>query len=341
MISAARKLNQQATDEYDSTGLTMQPLRFSPIFKHALWGGRRLGTVLNKSIGEGTDFAESWEIADLPDDRSVVAQGPFAGKSIRELMVLHAEDLLGRHAELVRFPLLVKFLDANQDLSVQVHPGQAMAQRYPDVTTGKAEAWVVLQAQPGSRISAGLKPDVDRQRLQKAIADGTVTELLHTYEVSQGDCLFLEPGTVHSLGAGVLVAEIQQPNNITYRLDDWGRLGSDGKPRELHTDLALEAINFSLGEVHPIKPQSNSVHPTSKNLIDNEFFVVIQHGGPARIEIPQDGRAHVLTAIQGHGQLLTENESIRKGETVLLPANREPQSLQIQADSLILDSFLN
>ncbi|MBT5019107.1 class I mannose-6-phosphate isomerase [Planctomicrobium sp.] len=318
----------------------MDVLRFEPIFKQALWGGSRLKTELSKATGDVQTVAESWEVADLQNDQSIVVEGPHAGTSVRELLRTHKNELLGKHADRDCFPLLVKFLDANRDLSVQVHPGVEMARRVPDVTTGKAEFWVVLEAEPGSKISVGLKENVDRQAMIDAIADGTVPELLHTYEVSAGDCIFLEPGTVHSLGAGILVAEIQEPNNTTYRLDDWGRLGPDGNPRELHTELALEAINFDLGPIHPLDlPTAKAGY--SRLLLENQFFAVQEHRGEASLEIPHDQRAHVLTMISGSAELNSNScNHIQKGETIVIPAQHEPLTLQLGEQAVVLDSWL-
>lgn len=318
----------------------MEALRFHPILKRALWGGQRLSVEFGKSSEPIEQLAESWEVADLPDDVSIVADGQLAGKSLRDLMQSHRQSLLGKHADLDRFPLLVKFLDAHRDLSVQVHPGVEMAQRYPDVTTGKAEFWVVVDAKPGSQISVGLKPGVDREALIDAINSGTVPQLLNTYEVKTGDCIFLEPGTVHSLGAGLLIAEIQQPNNVTYRLDDWGRLGPDGKPRELHTDLALEAIKFSLGPIHPLSPSPVENQPFTMRLVDNSYFTVLQHSGPAALSLSDDNRAHVLTLIRGNASVGPQERPMNLGETFVLPAEREELEIQLSENAVLLDSFL-
>lgn len=318
----------------------MDVLRFQPIFKQALWGGNRLQTDLNKATGNLPSVAESWEIADLHGDQSIVSAGPYAGQSIRELLQSFGREILGIHSDRDCFPLLVKFLDANRDLSVQVHPGLEMAQRVPGVSTGKAEFWIVLDAEPGSKISVGLKEGVDREDMIDAIANGTVPQLLHTYEVKRGDCIFLEPGTVHSLGAGILVAEIQEPNNTTYRLDDWGRLGPDGKPRELHTELALEAINFDLGPISPIDIEPLEGQRT-KQLLQNKFFAVKEHRGTAHFQLPHDQRAHVLTVIAGSAEIHSpSNCTLRKGETIVVPAQCDNLTLKLTEDSRVLDSYL-
>ncbi|QDT35335.1 type I phosphomannose isomerase catalytic subunit [Thalassoglobus polymorphus] len=320
----------------------MEPLQFHPIFKRYLWGGRRLGELLNKPIDTGDDYAESWEVADLPGDESVVASGQFAGQTIRQLLTTHREKILGIHADRVRFPLLIKFLDANRDLSIQVHPGQEMAQRYSEVTTGKAEMWVVLDAKPGSRVYAGLKRGVNKEQFSAAIKNGTVPDCMHIIDAKVGDCFFLKPGTVHSLGTGLLVAEIQQPNNITYRIDDWGRKGPDGKPRELHLELGLEATDFSTGPIAPLKPKPLGTETRSTELVNNEYFVVHQHRGEMTYEPADDQRAHVLMLLSGTASTTsTAIGSLTKGETLVLPADRDRFSLQLSPDAQLLDAFLN
>ena len=180
--------------------MTLYPLRFQPIFRRYLWGGRRLESSLGKQLGPGHDWAESWEICDHAADQSRVQFGPLAGTSLGEL---------GRHHPQPRFPLLLKFLDAAQRLSVQVHPDDARAARLSPPDLGKTEAWVILEAEPGSLIYAGLRPGVDRRALAAAIGQGRCQDCLNVFPPSVGDCIFLPAGTVHALGAGLLVAEIQ------------------------------------------------------------------------------------------------------------------------------------
>ena len=248
--------------------MALPPLRFRPILKRALWGGRRLGTRLGKALGQERDYAESWEVSDLPDQESIVANGPLAGLSIRDLVTRYRDPFLGRHAAGGRFPLLAKFLDAQQNLSVQVHPGPDMSDLRPEVTTGKAETWVVLEADPGSRIYLGLLPGTDAPQLRQAVADRVIEELLQHHEVTAGDSFFFPPGVVHCLGAGILLAEVSQPNDVTYRLYDWDRVGPDGSSRELHIDLALAATDFELGNVHPLTPAPLSQPGCPEEIID-------------------------------------------------------------------------
>lgn len=318
----------------------MEPLTFDPILKRAVWGGRNLGDLLGKPLANDPDYAESWEVSDLPDNVSIVDQGPMKARSLRQLMEQDRVPLLGRHADTDRFPLLIKFLDAHRDLSVQVHPSRAMAARRPEVTTGKAESWVILAAAPGSRIYAGLKPGVDRPQLEAAIVAGTVVDCLHICEVKPGDCFFLKPGTVHALGAGIVVAEIQQPNAVTYRLYDWGRMGTDGKPRELHIDLGLEAADFESGPIHAVTPQPFGTSGHAEHLVETEFFCIDRCYGGSTISIPGDNRMHVLMVLDGSIRSSDGTYEYSRGTTVVIPAACEQRTWEPSASAILLDSYL-
>jgi mannose-6-phosphate isomerase len=230
----------------------LYPLRFEPIFKPAIWGGRRLADMFPGAPAEGP-IGEAWILSDHGDDVSVVADGPLKGTTLRELMRDRREELLGPslvHHE--AFPLLLKVIDARENLSVQVHPDDSLAKSLAGVPRGKTEAWVVLHAEPGSRIYAGLKEGVDRPRLERAIADGTVADCLHSFEPTVGDCVYLPAGTVHALGGGITIFEVQQTSDTTYRLFDWNRVDAKtGKARDLHIGQALECIDFARGPARP------------------------------------------------------------------------------------------
>src|SRR5262245_12912528 len=234
----------------------LYPLTFHAVLKRYLWGGRRLGSVLGKPIGEGSDYAESWEIADHAQGQSIVAQGPLVGTTLHDLVASRRDELLGRHAPQSRFPLIFKYLDCHRDLSVQVHPDDAAAAQLDPPDLGKTEAWLILDAEPGSRIYAGLKIGFDRFALEREVCKGRTELCLHWVEPMRGQCLLIRAGTVHAIGAGVLVAELQQASDTTYRLFDWNRVGTDGKARELHVEQALDAIDYSVRQVVPETAQS-------------------------------------------------------------------------------------
>jgi mannose-6-phosphate isomerase len=241
------------------TSTPLYPLRFEPILKRLIWGGRRLESVLGKTLGEGGEYAESWEVSDHRDDVSRVAEGPLAGESLRSLLRERGEELLGKAlGPRPQFPLLVKFLDAHQVLSVQVHPDDTLAWRLVN-DNGKTEAWVVVHAGPGSLIYAGLRPGVTRTQFAAGLESGDVEPLLHRFPPKPGDCILIPAGTIHAIGAGVVLAEIQQMSDATFRVFDWGRLGPDGRPRALHVAEALEAIDFEAGPVDPLAPREDAV----------------------------------------------------------------------------------
>ncbi len=234
--------------------IPLYPLYFEPILRRLIWGGHRLGTILHKSIGPGSDYAESWELSDYHDQVSVVRDGPMAGTTLRELVRDRAEELFGSSGDIQeQFPLLVKFIDAAQSLSVQVHPDDEKGRKLAG-DNGKTETWVILAADPGSLIYAGLRPGVGAEQLREAIESGQVEPLLHRFEARPGDSILIEAGTVHAIGAGVLLAEIQQMSDATFRVFDWNRVGTDGKPRELHIRQAMESIDFRRGPVNPLEP---------------------------------------------------------------------------------------
>ena len=221
------------------------PLTFTPILKDRIWGGTKLKSYLNKSIVSETT-GESWEISTVPGDISVVASGVFEGKNINEIIDLHPTEILGKSVIArfgKQFPLLFKFIDAKEDLSIQLHPNDELAKQRHN-SFGKTEMWYVMQADDASRLVVGFKNDSNQQEYLEKLADKKLVSLLEEYPVKKGDVFFLETGTIHAIGAGVVLAEIQQTSDVTYRIYDWDRVDANGNGRELHTELALEAINY-------------------------------------------------------------------------------------------------
>jgi mannose-6-phosphate isomerase len=302
----------------------LYPLRFTPILRRLIWGGRRLGTVLHKPIGDASDYAESWEISDYRDAVSVLENGALAGSTIRELIQWYSPGLLGPALTGVeQFPLLVKYIDAHQDLSVQVHPDDTKGQRLAG-DSGKTETWVILQADPGSLIYAGLQQGVSRTEFAAAIRSGNVEPLLHRVEPRAGDCILIESGTVHAIGAGVLLAEIQQTSDATFRVYDWGRFGPDGKPRTLHIDQALESIDFERGPVKPIAPRLESLPEGGKReaLSRSAYFALERLDISQPVAVGRSDRFTILMSLAGSFDVRNPAETVRVefGQTVLLPA---------------------
>ncbi len=321
--------------------MTMKPypLRFRPLFKRTIWGGRRLGEQLGKPIGGESDYAESWEVVDHGADQSVVENGPLAGGSLAELIAEHSSWLLGEDHHCREFPLLLKYLDCNRVLSVQVHPDDAYGARMSTPDLGKTEAWYIVASLPDSLVYAGLKSGVDQPTLRRAVEAGETEQLLHSFHPHPGDCVFIPAGTVHALGSGLLVAEIQQSSDTTFRLFDWNRVDAEGKPRTLHVDQALEVTDYRSGPVQPRK--SDPAVAGWQCLVECEKFVL------RSLELGDDGvagddRFHILTVPRGRASLRFAGQSmpLATGESVLLPAKMGGVEISVDAESTVLDMHL-
>src|SRR4030042_3885242 len=241
------------------------PLKFRPIYKELIWGGDKLHKFFGKDTPAGKKIGESWELADLPNDKSVIANGEFAGKTIAEILQKYPEQITGKKDYKPPFALLIKFIDAADVLSVQVHPDKEAVKK---LKTGspKTECWYIIDAEPGACIYKGLKPATTKEQFAQSIKNGTCAELLNKVSVKVGQCHFLPAGTVHAIGAGILIGEIQTPSDTTFRLFDWNRL-QNGKPRQLHIEQALESIHFDQ------KAEDLPVTPTGR-IADTDFFKI-------------------------------------------------------------------
>jgi len=305
----------------------LTPLILAPIYRSYLWGGRRFETALGRTLpGEGV-VAESWQLVDRGGDQSVVAAGPLAGTTLQTLVSEHGLQLLGRHAPQRAFPLLFKFLDACQDLSVQVHPDDERAARLGTPDLGKTEAWYVIDAAPGSRIYAGLAPGVTRERFAAALRAGRCDEAIHSFPVRAGDCVFIPAGTVHAIGAGLLVAEIQQSSDVTFRLHDWNRVGPDGKPRALHVEEGLEATT-KFGPVAPVAPLATA-DLAVRRLVACDYFVFDEVMPQGPWEVGGDDGCHFVAVIGGAVAFEARwgLPPLGVGDCVLLPASIGRQTL--------------
>jgi mannose-6-phosphate isomerase len=316
-------------------------LRFNPILREYIWGGHRLGTELGKPIGAGPHYAESWEVVDHGADQSTVEGGALAGKTLHELVKEHGRAIFGRHHPRDQFPLLLKFLDCQKTLSVQVHPNDEQGAKLDPPDLGKTEAWVVLAAEPDSKIYAGLKPGVDRHTLERELARGTCEVCLHEFEPRVGDCVLIEAGTVHALGAGLLIAEIQQASDTTYRLFDWNRVDSDGKPRQLHIAQALNVTNYSRGPVNPVTPVAMGDHRIER-LVQCDKFILNRLRLSAARTLPDDNRFHILAVVEGAVSISTnkETQDLKRGATVLVAATTRDVKITPQGRAVVLDMYL-
>jgi mannose-6-phosphate isomerase len=298
------------------------PLKFKPIYKELIWGGHKLRNILGKDFPADKKIGESWELADLPNDKTVITNGEFTGKTISELLQKYPEQITGRKNYQPPFGLLIKLIDAAEVLSVQVHPDKDAVKR---LKTGnpKTECWYIIDAEPNSCIYKGLKADTTKQQFAQSIKDGSCAELLNKVPVKPGQCHFLPAGTVHAIGAGILLAEIQTPSDTTFRVFDWNRL-QNGKPRQLHIEQALESINFE-------QKADELTITTNGRLVDTKFFkidkIAAQAGTCGKIT---KGIMKVIIIINGSGQITSKNSEavdFAKGQTILLPAAIEGEML--------------
>jgi mannose-6-phosphate isomerase len=307
------------------------PLRFEPYLRPLVWGGRQLADVLGIDLPDRRAYGEAWLISDHASHASVVADGPCAGQTLRSLMLEEKHALLGpagNQHEL--FPWLVKLLDASDWLSVQVHPSETDVQRLWPGECSKTEAWFILAAGPRSRIYAGLQPGVEEKHLRAALAEGTVEHCLHSFQPRPGDCIFLPAGTVHAVGGGILMAEIQQTSDATFRLFDWNRTDTQGQKRPLHIEEALTCMHWPHGPVQPIAALGYGVWPqpgtppVRQVLVACPYFQLeyVRTAEPFALGCP--GRLQVLLAVQGRGHLRSAEGiwPLKLGQTLLLPAAR-------------------
>ena len=297
--------------------MKLYPLKLKPIFKERIWGGRRLQELFGKGLPPNAKIGESWELADLPDDKSQIVNGPLAGRTIDGVLEEFAPAVTGRRDYQPPFPLLIKLLDARDVLSVQVHPDAETCRR-----TGKGdpktECWYILEAQPGAVIYKGLKPGTTRPQFKQAIENGTCEHLLQKVPVQAGQCHFLPSGTCHAIGAGLVIAEIQQPSDTTYRVFDWNRVDpKTGKGRPLHIDDALESIHFD--------PSGDNLSVTTVGrLVSAEEFKIDKGHQTAGGEVLlSPGIMKTMIILQGQGRITgTDSVSVpfQKGDTLLIPA---------------------
>ena len=304
----------------------MYPLKFQNIFKSVVWGGEKIAPFKGVNTQQ-KNIGESWELSGVKGNESIVAEGPLAGRTITSLAEEYKGALLGDKvyaATGAEFPLLIKFIDARDDLSIQVHPDDALAAERHNGSKGKTEMWYVVQADEKAHLMSGLSKEITPEEYAAKVADNTITDVLHDYDVHAGDVFFLPAGRIHSIGKGCFIAEIQQTSDITYPIYDFGRLGLDGKPRELHTELAKDAIDYTvLDDYRTHYPQ---VTDSENTLVSCKYFTTslfdlsqsvtkdIASLDSFLIAICIDGQGTIL---DGHGNSI----QIRKGETILLPAD--------------------
>lgn len=302
--------------------MSLYPMLLAPALHVKVWGGRQLETVMNKSLPTPEPYGESWEL----HDTSTVINGEYAGQTLGQLLEQLGTDLVGTNNDPANgFPLLAKLLDAEQWLSIQVHPNDEQARELENDPRGKTEAWIILAAQPGAKLVTGVQPGTSQAAMAQAIRENKMEDILYYEEVKQGDVLYVEANTIHALGPDILLYEIQQSSDVTYRLYDWGRMGLDGKPRELHIDKGVQVSN--LDTLPPITHPDTS--DTVSTLVSERYFTTrLFHADGAAHQIETNGFFHALTCIEGNVEIAANDQtiSLSLGQSALIPASIEQYS---------------
>ena len=315
--------------------MKLYPLQFDPILKERIWGGQKLKTILNKPITSNIT-GESWELSTVEGDVSVVANGELKGKSLTELINDNPDDILGSEVHKrfgKQFPLLFKYLDAREDLSIQVHPNDELAKKRHN-SFGKTEMWYVMQADENSRIIVGFKENSNADDYLKNLENKSLLSILDSVKVAEGDVFFLETGTVHAIGAGLVIAEIQQTSDITYRLYDFERVDAAGNQRELHVDLALDAINYNKVDTHKIYDKTPN---QSNSVVDCPYFTTNFLPLDGNIPVEKTGDTFsVYMCVDGSFELESDGTKYqyKKGDTILIPAALKTFSINGKASIL-------
>jgi mannose-6-phosphate isomerase len=323
----------------------LYPLTFHPIFKERVWGGREMERLYQKKLPADRPIGESWEISDRPGDVSIIANGPLAGKNLRWLMENHATEILGGAKSAIgnRFPLLCKILDAREKLSLQVHPPASKAAELKGEP--KTEMWFIADAAPGAELFVGLKRGVTRAKFEKRVETGEVAECFHRVPVRAGDAMFLPSGRVHAIGAGLVIFEIQQNSDTTYRVFDWNRVGLDGKPRELHIAQSLASIDFN--DFEPALAQGKFTGDTliqHRSLVDDPLFKVETWKlNPGAHGWLKPKKLQIVAATRGEVEITSGSTSVKlsAGQFSLIPASLERTEVLAKSESGLLRVEVN
>ncbi|WP_264521981.1 type I phosphomannose isomerase catalytic subunit [Flavobacterium sp. N1994] len=302
--------------------MKLYPLQFEPILKERIWGGTKLKTYLNKPITSDIT-GESWEISTVQNDVSVIANGACKGKSLNDILTDYPEAVLGTkvYAQFGKqFPLLFKYLDAREDLSIQVHPNDELAKKHHN-SFGKTEMWYVMQADADAKLIVGFKEKSSPEEFIQNLNNKTVLSLLDTKKVKQGDAFMLNTGTIHAIGAGTVIAEIQQTSDITYRVYDFDRVDANGNTRELHIDLALEAMNYNVVEAQRTYSKVTNV---SNEVVNCQYFTTNVIPLDGKVTVTKNKQSFtVYMCVDGSFKLTVDAQIFhyQKGDTVLIPAS--------------------
>ncbi|AUD02666.1 type I phosphomannose isomerase catalytic subunit [Spirosoma pollinicola] len=324
----------------------LYPLTFETIFKDKIWGGQKTNTILGKDFSPLPNCGETWEVSDVEGNLSVVKEGSLQGKSLHELVEQYKGELVGEHVYNKygnRFPLLVKFIDANDDLSIQVHPDDKLAAERKS-GFGKTEMWYIMQADEGAKLNSGFNREVTKDEYVKAVADKTIQDILNIEPAEPGDVFFLPAGRVHYIGKGLLLAEIQQTSDTTYRIYDFDRVdATTGQKRELHTDLAVDAINYHHYDQY--KTQYDKKLNESVNAVKSDYFVTNVLNFNEEVEHDYTHIDSFVILICVAGGLTIEapggyNVSLKMGQCALIPASVNNVTLVPDGDMTVLETYV-
>ncbi|PRX53161.1 type I phosphomannose isomerase catalytic subunit [Flagellimonas meridianipacifica] len=315
----------------------LYPLKFEPILKERLWGGTKLKDVLGKPI-QSEITGESWELSGVDGDISIVAEGPLKGASLSELIQKQGKNLLGESVVErfgLDFPILIKFIDAKKDLSIQLHPNDDLAKERHN-SFGKTEMWYIMDADPGAQLIVGFNKSVEKEEYVKSLEENTLLDLMNYEEVKEGDTFFINTGKIHAIGAGVMLAEIQQTSDVTYRVFDFNRRDKDGNLRELHTELALDAMDYEK------KDDFKVMYPNQKNahnqMVDSPYFKTNYLNIDKKMQVDLSTRDSFTIYMCVGGKANIDNGTgrtmLKRGETVLVPASSD--SVTIETDKATL-----
>ena len=312
--------------------MALYPLKFTTVYMDKIWGGEKIKTVLGKDFGNLPNCGESWEISGVDGHVSVVSNGSLKGNDLEELIEVYMGDLVGDKVFDkfgTGFPLLIKFIDANDDLSVQVHPDDELAEKRHN-SFGKTEMWYVVDADKGAKLNCGFNKPLDADQYLEALSSGKIMDVLNFVEVKPGDVFFMPAGRVHAIGKGVVVAEIQQTSDITYRIYDYNRRDSNGNERELHTDLALEAIDFTFHS--DFRTDYNIKRNESSEVVECQYFntSVLEFDSEIQKDIYHLDSFVIYICVEGEYEITWAEgtEKVKRGETILVPASLSQYQLK-------------
>lgn len=323
----------------------LYPLKFKPVYQKRIWGGTRMHALLNKAVCENGGCGESWELSAVEGRISVVSNGFLEGNDLQELIEIYMGDLVGERVYEqygTEFPLLIKFIDAVDDLSIQVHPSDELSKLRHNAY-GKTEMWYVLYAEEGAKLYAGFNQPVDREKYLEFLESGRLTELLFFENAKPGDVFFIPAGRVHAIGKGIVVAEIQQTSDVTYRIYDYGRRDENGKLRELHTEWALDAIDFSFQQEY--KTKYKEVKNKTSEVVTCNYFTtnIISFDQEVHKDISLIDSFVIYICVEGNYDIVWESgkESINKGDTILIPASFDEFRLEpVNGSAKLLEVFI-